>query len=44
MFPNYIDDVIKLLFYVAIVTVPLALWKLIDIAIWCFEHIKVAYE
>lgn len=44
MLPNYIDDAIKLLFYVMVVTIPLALWKLIDIIIWCFEHIKVMYE
>lgn len=44
MLPAYIDDSIKLLFVVAVVSVPLAIWKLIEIIIWCFEHIKVVYE
>jgi len=44
MLPAYIDDSIKLLFVVAVVSVPLAIWKLIEIIIWCFEHIKVVCE
>lgn len=42
--PLYIEETIKLLFIVAIISIPLAVWKLIDIIIWCYNHIKVIYE
>ena len=44
MLPPYIDEAIKGLFTLLLITVPLAIWKLFDIIIWCFEHIKVVYE
>lgn len=33
-------DAVKALMVVAAVSVPLAIWKLIDIAIWFFSHIR----
>jgi hypothetical protein len=34
-----IGDAIFYLFIVACVAIPLAVWKLVDIAIWLFHHI-----
>jgi hypothetical protein len=31
---NGVYDVIKLLFFIALVSVPLALWKIVDIILW----------
>ena len=30
------------LFVVAAVSVPLGIWKLIDIAIWLYEHVSIS--
>lgn len=41
-------EAIMALFYafvaVLAVTVPLAIWKLIDIGIWIFHHVHVAWK
>lgn len=38
---NQLDKALELLFKVLIISVPLAIWKLIDIAIWIYNHIQV---
>ncbi|QDP49075.1 MAG: hypothetical protein Unbinned4811contig1001_20 [Prokaryotic dsDNA virus sp.] len=38
-----LDQLIKAMFAVLIVSVPLGLWKLIDIAVWIFDHVSVDF-
>lgn len=34
-----IGDGIAVLFWIAVVSVPLGLWKLVEILIWVFQHV-----
>ena len=41
---NELDKGLELLFKILIISVPLAIWKLIDIAIWIYNHIQVTVK
>lgn len=41
---NELDGVIKGMFWLLVISVPLGLWKLFDIVVWLVQHIKVIYE
>jgi hypothetical protein len=38
-----IDATVRLCFFLIIVAVPLALWKLFDIAYWLFHHVHISF-
>lgn len=38
-----IDQLIKGMFALLVVSVPLGLWKLVDIVIWIFDHVSVDF-
>ena len=42
MYPD-IGPMIKGMFALLIVSVPLGLWKLVDIAIWLIDHVSVDF-
>lgn len=33
----------RLMFWLLVAAVPLALWKLVDIGIWLFSHISISW-
>lgn len=37
-----IDSMFSLMFLLLIIFVPLGVWKLIEIIIWCIKHISVS--
>jgi hypothetical protein len=37
-----VNDMALLLFLVAVCAIPLAIWKLIDIAIWLFSNVSIS--
>lgn len=39
---NGIGEAMGCLLMVAIVSVPLGIWKLIDICIWLYEHVSIS--
>ncbi len=39
-----IQALITMIIVLLVVAVPLALWKLIEIAIWLYDHIEVAWK
>ncbi len=39
-----LEELFNAIAVILIVSVPLAIWKLIDIGIWVFSHIKVTIE
>lgn len=39
-----IDLVFRLMFYGLIVSVPLAIWKLVDVVIWIFANIEIGIK
>lgn len=42
-FPDF-TPLFKAAFYVLCVSVPLAAWKLIEIAVWLFKHINISFQ
>lgn len=41
---NAIDAVIKFMFALLIIFVPLGLWKLIEIAVWLYSHFSISFN
>lgn len=41
---NQLDKALELGFKILIISVPLAIWKLIDIAIWIYNHVQVSVK
>jgi hypothetical protein len=41
---DYIADTISILFILCVVFVPLGIWKLVEIAIWCYNHISIGIK
>jgi hypothetical protein len=41
---NQLDKALELLFKVLIISVPLAIWKVIDICIWIYNHVDVSLK
>lgn len=39
-----IQGLITMFIVLLVVAVPLALWKLIDVVIWLYDHIEVAWK
>lgn len=39
-----LGEAIVALFWVAVLAVPLAIWKLVDIAIWIAGHVSVGWS
>jgi hypothetical protein len=39
-----LGKILKASFIIMCITVPLAAWKLIDIAIWLFNHIEIGVK
>ena len=39
-----IQALFTMIIVLLVVAVPLALWKLIDVAIWLYNHIEVAWK
>jgi len=39
-----IDAMMKSVLILGIIFIPLGLWKLIEVIIWVFTHVKVGYE
>lgn len=37
-----IEGLALMFLVMAVITVPLAIWKLVDIAMWCFHHINIS--
>lgn len=37
---NGIGELIRLLFIVACISVPLGVWKLVEIVVWVFQHLQ----
>ncbi len=38
-----IGNLITWLFIIAAIAVPLAIWKLVEIAIWICQHVKISW-
>lgn len=34
---------LRLMFWLLVAAIPLAIWKLVDIAIWLFSHVSVSW-
>lgn len=46
-FGRMFDDLVwfgRVMFCVALVTVPLALWKAIEIIVWIAKHLKIGWD
>lgn len=43
MYPGWIEPAIAWGFGLLCVAIPLAVWKLIDIAIWLFRHVSIGW-
>lgn len=41
---NQLDKTLELVFKILIISVPLAIWKLIEIAIWVYDHVQVSVK
>jgi hypothetical protein len=38
-----LGDALIFMFWVAGLSVPLAIWKLIDIAVWLYRHVTISF-
>ena len=38
------DDLMKVMFWVFCITIPLALWKICDILMWLVEHVEIGLK
>ncbi len=43
-FTEAVCDLGRFIAVFLIITVPLALWKLVDIAVWVFSHISIGWR
>ena len=41
---DYIANIMATLFILCVVFVPLGIWKLAEIAIWCYNHISIGIK
>lgn len=41
MFPSVNEPIFNFMWYALLASVPLALWKLVEIVIWIFNHVRV---
>jgi hypothetical protein len=39
-----IDATVRCVFILFVTTVPLAIWKLVDIALWVYSHLEVGWR
>jgi hypothetical protein len=40
---NVIDGLFKVAFWALVISIPLALWKVVDIAIWFINHFEILF-
>jgi len=43
MYGDFMDGVVAL-FFTCVIAVPLAIWKLVDIGIWLYHHVSIAWH
>ncbi len=44
MIPDDLTSIITVIAGIFIISVPLSIWKLIDIAIWVYQHVSVSFS
>lgn len=37
-------DILEYLFYISLLLWPLGIWKLIEIVIWLFQHVRIDWQ